>query len=122
MSRLAETLAISALILFLISGADVATNAAGGDLLPVSSMLRGMIFGFGAVVLATAAFFVSLNKRSSLVSSLLIVTGALLAIAGAVATGGLTQIWFPCPIIFLFFGFGVIALGIVRLPLMITIH
>lgn len=122
MSRLAETLATSALILFLISGADVATNAAGGDLLPVSSMLRGMIFGFGAVVLATAAFFVSLNKRSSLVSSLLIVTGALMTIAGAVATGGLTQIWFPGPIIFLLLGFWVIALGIVRLPLMITIH
>lgn len=122
MARLAETLAISALVLFLISGADVATNVAGGDLLPISSMLRGMFFGFGAVALATAAFFVSLNKRSSLVSSLLIVTGALLAIAGAVATGGLTQIWFPGPIIFLFLGFWVIALGIVRLPLMITIH
>ena len=54
-TRLAKALAIAALILFLISGVDVATNApGGGDLLPLSSMVRGMIFGFGAVVPATA--------------------------------------------------------------------
>ena len=49
-TRLAKALAIAALILFLISGVDVATNVpGGGDLLPLSSMERGMIFGFGAV-------------------------------------------------------------------------
>lgn len=53
-TRLAKVLAVAALILFLISGIDVATNAAGGDLLPLSSMVRGMIFGFGAVALSTA--------------------------------------------------------------------
>jgi hypothetical protein len=56
-TRLAKALAIVALILFLISGVDVATNTAGGgDLLPLSSMVRGMVFGFGAAALATAAF------------------------------------------------------------------
>jgi hypothetical protein len=113
-ARLAKALAIVALILFLISGLDVATNAAGGDLLPLSSMVRGVIFGFGAVALATAAFFVSMKERSSLVSILLIVTGALMAIAGVVSTRGLTLILFPGPILFLFFGFRVIALGIVK--------
>ena len=55
--RLAKALVVSALVLFLISGADVATNVAGVDhLLPLSSIARGMIFGFGAVALATAAF------------------------------------------------------------------
>ncbi len=54
-TRLAKALAIAALILFLIFGVDVATNAPGGrDLLPLSSMVRGMIFGFGAAALATA--------------------------------------------------------------------
>jgi hypothetical protein len=77
-------------------------------------MVRGMIFGFGAAPLATAAFFVSLNKGSPLVSILLIVTGALMAIAGVVSTRGLTLIWFPGPIIFLFLGFWIIALGIVK--------
>ena len=113
-TRLANALAIAALILFLISGIDVATNAAGGDLLPLSSMVRGMIFGFGAVAVATAAFFVSMNRGSILVSILLIVTGTLMAIAGMVSTRGLTLIWFPGPIIFLFLGFWLIALGIVK--------
>jgi hypothetical protein len=113
-TRLAKVLAVAALILFLISGIDVATNAVGGDLLPLSSMVRGMIFGFGAVAVATAAFFVSMNRGSILVSILLIVTGTLMAIAGMVSTRGLTLIWFPGPIIFLFLGFWLIALGIVK--------
>lgn len=112
---MAKALAIAALILFLISGVDVATNApGGGDLLPLSSMVRGMIFGFGAVALATAAFFVSVKGGSILVSILLIVTGTLMVIAGVVSTRGLTLIWFPGPIIFLFLGFWIIALGIVK--------
>ena len=112
---MAKALAIAALILFLISGVDVATNApGGGDLLPLSSMVRGMIFGFGAVALATAAFFVSVKRGSILVSILLIVTGTLMVIAGVVSTRGLTLIWFPGPIIFLFLGFWIIALGIVN--------
>lgn len=115
-TRLAKALAIAALILFLISGADVATNAPGGDdLLPLSSMVRGMIFGFGSVALATAAaFFVSVIRGSILVSILLIVTGTLMVIACVVSTRGLTLIWFPGPIIFLFLGFWIIALGIVK--------
>jgi hypothetical protein len=114
-TRLAKALAIAALILFLIYGVDVATNApGGGDLLPLSSMVRGMIFGFGAVALATTAFFVSVKRESSLVSILLIVTGTLMVIAGVVSTRGLTLIWFPGPIIFLFLGFWIIALGIVK--------
>jgi hypothetical protein len=114
-TRLAKALAIAALILFLISGVDVATNApGGGDLLPLSSMVRGIIFGFGAVALATAAFFVSVKGGSILVSILLIVTGTLMVIAGVVSTRGLTLIWFPGPIIFLFLGFWIIALGIVK--------
>jgi hypothetical protein len=114
-TRLAKALAIAALILFLISGVDVATNApGGGDLLPLSSMVRGMIFGFGAVALATTAFFVSVKGGSILVSILLIVTGTLMVIAGVVSTRGLTLIWFPGPIIFLFLGFWIIALRIVK--------
>ncbi len=114
-TRLAKALAIAALILFLISGVDVATNAAGGgDLLPLSSMIRGMVFGFGAVALATAAFFVSVKRGSILVSILLIVTGTLMVIAGVVSTRGLTLIWFPGPIIFLLLGFWIIELDIVK--------
>lgn len=114
-TRLAKALAMAALILFLISGIDVATNAAGGgDLLSLGSMVGGMIFGFGAVAVATAAFFVSVNRGSILVSILLIVIGTLMAIAGMVSTRGLTLIWFPGPIIFLFLGFWLIALGIVK--------
>jgi hypothetical protein len=114
-TRLAKASAIAALFLFLISGVDVATTAPGGDdLLSDSSMVRGMIFGFGAVALATAAFFVSVEGGSILASILLIVTGTLMVIAGVVSTRGLTLIWFPGPIIFLFLGFWIIALGIMK--------
>jgi hypothetical protein len=75
--------------------------------------VRGMVFGFGAVALATAAFFVSVKRESTLVSILLIITGTLMVIAGVVSTRGLTLIWFPGPIIFLLLGFWIIALGIV---------
>jgi hypothetical protein len=114
MARMAKALAIAALVLFLISGIDVAINAAGGQLLGLNTMMRGMIFGFGAVGLATAAFFLSVKEGSILVSILLIVTGSLMAIAGVTSTRGLTLIAFPGPIIFLFLGFWVIALGIVK--------
>lgn len=114
-TRLAKALAVAALILFLISGVDVATNTpGGGDLLPLSSMVRGMIFGFGAVALATTALFVSVKRGSILVSISLTVTGTLMVIAGVVSTRGLTLIWFPGPIIYLFLGFWIIALGIVK--------
>ena len=113
-TRLAKAFAISALILFLISGVDATNALGGGDLLPLSSMVRGMIFGFGSVALATAAFFVSVKRGSILVSILLIVTGTLMVIAGVVSTRGLTLIWFPGPIIFHFLGFWIIALGIVK--------
>ncbi len=95
---------------------DVATNApGGGDLLPLSSMVRGMIFGFGAAVaLATAASVVSVKRGSILVSILLIITGTLMAIAGVVSTRGLALIALPGPIIFLFLGFWIIALGKVK--------
>jgi hypothetical protein len=73
----------------------------------------------GAVALATAAFFVSRNERSFFVSVLLIVTGSLMAIAGVISTRGLTLIWFPGPIIILFLGLWIIALGIVK-SIMIT--
>jgi hypothetical protein len=113
-ARLAKSLAIAALVLFLISGIDVATNAAGGQLLGLNTMVRGIIFGFGAVALATAAFFVSMKEGSILVSILLIVTGTFMTIAGVTSTRGLTLIAFPGPIIFLFLGFWIIALGIVK--------
>jgi di/tricarboxylate transporter len=55
-----------------------------------------------------------MKQGSILISILLIVTGTLMAIAGVVSTRGLTLIAFPGPIIFLFFGFWIIALGIVK--------
>jgi hypothetical protein len=36
MARLPKALVVAALVLFLISDADVATNAAGGNLLPLA--------------------------------------------------------------------------------------
>ena len=74
--RLAQAFVIAALILLLIYGADASgtnTTEEKTGFIPLDTMTRGIVFGGGAVVLSTAAFFVSLNERSMLVSILLII-------------------------------------------------
>ena len=83
--RLAQAFVIAALILLLIYGADAGgtnTTEEKTSFIPLDTMTRGIVFGGGAVVLSTAAFFVSLNERSMLVSILLIINGILMAIGG----------------------------------------
>jgi hypothetical protein len=87
----AVSLLVAALVLLLIYGSDVAAAALAGQkqgifghgFIPLNDAWRGIIFGMGAVLLSIIGFVVARNQPSNLVSSLLIVNGAVI-IAGMV--------------------------------------
>lgn len=72
----AKALAIASTILLLMYGADVVLT-----FLPLSAMVRGIAFGASSVVMLSIAYFVSRGKKSNLVTSLLLLNGAVI-IAG----------------------------------------
>jgi hypothetical protein len=118
--RLAQAFVIASLILLLVYGADTGSSTSTMEktgFLPMDTMTRGIAFGGGAVVLSTAAFFVSLNERSTFVSVLLIINGILMAIGGIVVLGNRPMIGTESVGGYIVLGLGlwVIALGIVKL-------
>ena len=68
----------------------------------------------GVLGLATAAFVISRRQRSFFVSGLLAVSGILLMVPSLIATGYLTMIVLPGPIIGVIIGLGILGLGIVK--------
>ena len=85
---LAVSLLVAALVLLLIYGSDVAASALVGQkqstfghgYIPLNEAWRGIIFGMGAVVLSIIGFVVARNQPSNVVSSLLVVNGAVIII------------------------------------------
>lgn len=88
--RVAQGLVIASLVLLIIYGADegVKQGKPGGGFLHLDVVTRGVGFGGSAVALSTAAFFVSLKEKSTLVSVLLLVNGVLIIIGGVMAATG----------------------------------
>jgi hypothetical protein len=78
-----------ALVLTLVVGGPAVMQGAG----------VAMAFVISAIALAVAAFIVSRNQRSFLVAGLLAASGAILMIPGLIATGYLSVIVFPGPIL-----------------------
>ena len=118
--RLAQAFVIASLILLLVYGADTRSSTSTMEktgFLPMDIMTRGIVFGGGAVVLSTAAFFVSLNERSTFVSVLLIINGILMTIGGVIVLGNRPMIGTESVGGYIVLGLGlwVIALGIVKL-------
>jgi hypothetical protein len=72
------------------------------------------VFGISAIVLATAAFVVSLRQRSLLVAGLLAASGTIFAIPALMATGYLAVIVFPGPILGVIIGLGIFGLGVAK--------
>jgi len=66
------------------------------------------------VLLSIGAFAIAWRYRSGLISALLITAGTIFALGALVATGFLTTIVFPGPIIGIFLGLLVIGLGIAK--------
>lgn len=75
------------LALLLVYGADVAAGGGeGGEgFLPFDSMTRGIGFGTPPIILSVAAFFISRRERASPLGGLILATGVLIVIGGAVS-------------------------------------
>ncbi len=88
--RIAQGLVIASLVLLIIYGADegVKQGKPEGGFLHLDVVTRGIGFGGSAVALSTAAFFISMREKSTLVSVLLLVNGVLIIIGGAMAAMG----------------------------------
>ena len=92
-----------ALVLTLVVGGPAVMQGAG----------VAMAFVISAIALAVAAFIVSRNQRSFLLAGLLAASGAILMIPGLIATGYLSVIVFPGPILGVIFGLIIFGLGVV---------
>jgi hypothetical protein len=92
-----------ALVLTLVVGGPAVMQGAG----------VAMAFVISAIALAVAAFIVSRNQRSFLVAGLLAASGAILMIPGLIATGYLSVIVFPGPILGVIFALVILGLGVV---------
>ena len=72
--------------LLLVYGADVA--AAGGDgegFLPLDAMTRGIGLGTPPIILSVAAFFISRRERASPLGGIILATGILIVVGGAMS-------------------------------------
>jgi hypothetical protein len=111
--RIAQGLVIASLVLLIIYGADASAKQGEdeGGFLPIDTKTRGISFGVPPIIMSTIAFFISRKERSSLVSVLLLVNGALIMIGGIMPiAGGKAELGSPI----LVAGIWVLALGIVK--------
>ena len=74
----------------------------------------GPVTAISAVGLAAAAFAVSWKQRSFAVAGLLAASGAMFMIPALIATGYLTFIVFPGPIIGVILGLAIFSLGVAK--------
>jgi hypothetical protein len=104
-------LAVAGLVSVLI---NTLNSVVGLYFLPLSVQTVGTLFGLVGVLLSIGAFVVSLGYRSRAISLVLIATGAIFALGALVATGYLSVIVFPGPIIGVFLGLLVLGLGVAK--------
>lgn len=94
--KVSEIIVIAGMVLLLIYIADAAVGQGEASFLPITEKERGMIFGTSSIVLFFAAFGIGFREKSSTITILLIVGGALIGTsvlaASAIAEGGLTTI------------------------------
>jgi hypothetical protein len=93
-----------ALILTLVVGGPAVLQSAG----------LAQTLGIGAIVLAVAAFIVSWKQKSFPVAGLLAASGIIFIMPALIATGFLTVIVFPGPILGVIFGLLIFGLGVAK--------
>lgn len=115
---LAQVLAIASIAIFLLYYIDETAKGGGtaGGFLPIASpMIRGLLFQLSPLVLAAAAFGLSWNRPSVLVSAFLVAAGALMVIDGiTTGTRYFTILVLPGPVIGFAYGVAILALGAVK--------
>ena len=105
-SKLALAVGLSAATLAL-----VLTNVLGGPALLQSAGLAAAVV-ISAIALAAGAYALSRKRRSYPVAGLLALSGIILMIPGIIATGYLTVIVFPGPVLGVIFGLVILGLGV----------
>jgi hypothetical protein len=91
----------------------VLTNVLGGPALLQSAGLAAAVV-ISAIVLAAGAYASSRKQRSYPVAGLLALSGIILMIPAIIATGYLTVIVFPGPILGVIFGMVLLGLGVAK--------
>jgi hypothetical protein len=86
----------------------VLTNVLGGP------AYLGDVDDIGAIASATAAFVISWKQRSFLVAGLLAASGITFMVPALIATGYLTVISLPGPILGVISGLGIFGLGVAK--------
>jgi hypothetical protein len=104
---IAKGLAGAAFILALV-------DAVWSSSLPVDVATGGIVFGLSTITFSTTAFFISLRKKSLLVSALLVASGIVITMHGVIETRNLAVIYLPGPILSVVFGLWVLALGVAK--------
>ena len=76
------------IVLLVIYGSDVAVGGGTGEgFLGSDHMARGIILGMPAMILPLVSFFISRKEKSSILGMMLVVSGILILIGGAVVIG-----------------------------------
>jgi hypothetical protein len=100
-------------ILASITFALALTNALANTQLLVAGI--GAIVGISTIVIAVAAFVVSLKRRLYLVGGLLVASGIAFMMPAVLALGDFSVIIFPGPILGVIFGLLISGLGVAKL-------
>ena len=81
------------IILLVIYGVDVVVGGggAGDGFLPFDAMTRGIGFGFPPIILSFIAFFIAKKPPFKGLGIMLIVTGVLIIIGGAISIAGASE-------------------------------
>ena len=85
--QVSYVMAAISIILLVIYGADVMAGGggAGDGFLPLDAMTRGMGLGGPPIILSIAAFFISRKEPSKTLGAMIIVSGILIIIGGAIS-------------------------------------
>lgn len=116
--KISEALVIVAMALVMIYIADAAVGQGKQGFLPLSTALRGILFGASSIILFFASFGVGLGQKSKIITYLLIAGGAITGTsvlgAASMAKGGLPAIQASFLAIVVV-GYIIMGLGIFRL-------
>lgn len=103
---------LQGVLLLVVPGFASMVTQAG--LAPILGAWFGPVVPIISVALAAAAFVVSWNYRSFLVTGLLAASGVIFTVTSMIATGFFAVVEVPGPILGVFFGLAILGLGVAK--------